>query len=68
MRMKDNKENKTRVIELREKEIKVIRNLIWEKQEQLDYEKDNLDDPEYGVLYHIKNGLLQSLLDKYFYE
>ena len=68
MRMKDNKENKKRVIELSEKEIKVIRNLIWEKQEQLDYEKDNLDDPEYGVIYHIKIGLLQSLLDKYFYE
>ena len=64
----ETKENKKRVIELSEREIKVIRNLIWEKQERLDYEKDNLDDPEYGVIYHIKNGLLQSLLDKYFYE
>ena len=44
--MNETKENKKRVIELSEKEIKVIRNLIWEKQEQLDYEKDNLDDPE----------------------
>ena len=43
--MNEKKENKKRVIELSEKEIKVIRNLIWEKQERLDYEKDNLDDP-----------------------
>ena len=66
--MNEKKENKKRVIALSEREIKIIRNLIWDKQEQLDYEKDNLDDPEYGVIYHIKNGLLQSLLDKYFYE
>ena len=64
--MNETKENKKRVIEISEKEIKIIRNLIWEKQERLDYEKDNLDDSEYGVIYHIKNGLLQSLLDKYF--
>ena len=65
--MNETKEKK-RVIELSDREIKVIRDLIWEKQEHLDYEKDHLDDPEYGVIYHIKNGLLQSLLDKYFYE
>ena len=61
-------ENKKRIIEISEKECAVIRNLIWEKQERLINEKDNLDDPEYGVIYHIKIGLLESLIDKYFYE
>ena len=66
--MNENKENKKRVIELSEREIKVIRNLIWDKVESLVIEKDNLDDPEYGVIYHIKIGLLESLIEKYFYE
>ena len=44
--MNETKENKKRVIELSEREIKIIRYLIWEKQERLDYEKDNLDDPK----------------------
>ena len=66
--MNENKDNKKRVIELSEKEIKVIRHLIWDKVENLVIEKDNLDEPEYGVLYHIKIGLLESLVEKYFYE
>ena len=66
--MNEKKENKKRVIELSEREIKVIRNLIWDKVESLVIEKDNLDEPEYGVLYHIKIGMLESLVDKYFYE
>ena len=64
----ETKENKKRLIELSEREIKVIRNLIWDKVESLVIEKDNLDDPEYGVIYHIKIGLLESLIEKYFYE
>ena len=43
--MNETQENKKRVIELSEREIKVIRNLIWEKQEQLDYEKIILMTP-----------------------
>ena len=66
--MNEAKENKKRIIELSEREIKVVRNLIWDKIESLMNEKDNLDDPEYGVLYHINIGLLESLVDKYFYE
>ena len=61
-------ENKKRTIEISEKECSVVRHLIWNKIESLDIEKDNLDDPEYGVIYHIKIGLLESLIDKYFYE
>ena len=64
----EGKENKKRLIELSEREIKVIRNLIWDKVESLVIEKDNLDDPEYGVIYHIKIGSLESLIDKYFYK
>lgn len=55
-----------RVILLSEKECKVIRNLIEAKIEELDLAKDNLDDPEYGVLYHIKIGLLNTILEKHF--
>ena len=64
----DTKENKKRLIELSEREIKVIRNLIWDKVESLVIEKDNLDDPEYDVIYHIKIDLLESLIEKYFYD
>lgn len=64
----EDKENKKRIIELSEREIKVVRNLIWDRIERLTNEKDDLDEPEYGVLYHIKIGLLESLIDKYFYE
>lgn len=55
-----------RVILLSEKECKVIRNLIEAKIEELDLEKDNLDDPEYGVLHHIKIELLNSIAQKNF--
>ena len=64
--MKSDSNNNKRVILLSEKECKVIRNLIEAKIEELDLEKDNLEDPEYGVLYHIKIGLLNSILEKHF--
>ena len=61
-------ENKKRTIEISEKECRVVRNLIMNKIESLENEKDYLYEPEYGVIYHIKIGLLESLIDKYFYE
>ena len=60
--------NKKRTIEISEKECEVIRNLIWDKVERLENNRDNLDDHEYGVICHIKIGLLESLVSKYFYE
>lgn len=64
--MDESKENKKLIIvELSEREIGTIKKLIWDKIESLVNEKDNLDDPEYGVLYHIKIGLLESLAEKF---
>ena len=62
------REDNKRVIVLSEKEYKVIRSLIEDKIEELDMEKDNLEDPEYGVLYHIKISLLNSIVEKHFKE
>lgn len=64
--MKSDTISNKRFILLSEKECKVIRNLIEAKIEELDLEKDNMEDPEYGVLYHIKIGLLNSILEKHF--
>ena len=62
----ESKENrKLIIVELSEREIGTIRKLIWDKIESLVNEKDNLDDPEYGVLYHVKIGLLESLAEKF---
>ena len=58
---------KKRIIELSEREIKIIRDLIWEKQERLDYEKDNLDDAEYGVIYHIKKWITPVFVRQIFF-
>ena len=60
----ETKENKKRIIVLSEREFGIIRNLIWDKIESLVNEKDDLNDPECGVLYHVKIGLLESLAEK----
>ena len=65
MQMNRKKDIKKRSIMLSDKECEVIRNLIWDRIEDLDIEKDNLEDPEYGVLYHIKISLLESLAEKF---
>lgn len=64
--MKKDSNNNKRVILLSEKECKIIRNIIEAKIEELETEKDNLEDPEYGVLYHIKMALLNSIAEKHF--
>ena len=64
--MKREKNNNRRVLLFSEKECEVIRNLIEAKIEELDIEKDNLEDPEYGVLCHIKMALLNSIPKKHF--
>lgn len=63
--MKEDSNNKKRVILLSERECEVVKNLIEAKMEELDLEKDNLEDPEYGVLYHIKIDRLNSIAEKF---
>lgn len=62
--MKSDSISNKRVILLSEKECEVIRNLIEARIEEL--EKDNLEDPEYGVLCHIKMTLLNRIPEKHF--
>ena len=62
--MKSESNNNKRIVMLSERECEVIKNLIWDRIEELDIEKDNLEDPEYGVLYHIKISLLESIAAK----
>ena len=63
--MKEDSNNKKRFILLSERECEVVKNLIEAKMEELDLEKDNLEDPEYGILYHIKIDCLNSIAEKF---
>ena len=62
--MKNEKKNNKRTIILSERGCEVIRNLIYDKIEELEIAKDNLGDSEYGVLYHMKIRLLESIAAK----